>query len=320
VSTSAAPVAVHTGSRAGSVSQLRGYFLDRPARVLQTGLGFLWLLDGGLQFQSFMYSRGFVAMIKAQAVGQPGWAAHSIIWAANLAGGDLGLSNTVFALIQVLIGAGLLWRPTVKAALCLSFAWALIVWWFGEGFGMMLMGGMAAPLGGAPGAVVLYVLIGLLAWPTGAPGGLLGLRGAKIMWASLWLVMAWLWLQSGSSAPNAISGIINAAPSGMSWLSSLQDGAARLLAGNGVGVALILAATSAMIGVGVATGHRVRELLTLAVLLNLAYWLLGQGLGGIFQGGATDPNAGPLFILLSYGIARLEPPSLPSAPAKELSL
>ncbi len=297
---------------------MRGYFLGEPARALQTGLGLLWLLDGGLQFQGFMYSRGFIAMIKAQAVGQPGWAAHSIIWAANLAGGDLGVFNTGFAVVQVLIGAGLLLRPTVKGALGLSFAWALVVWWFGEGFGMMLMGSMASPLSGAPGAVVLYVLIGLLAWPNGRAGGLLGVRGARVMWASLWLVMAWLWLGAGSAAPNAIHDIIAAAPSGMSWLSSLQDGVATLLRDNGVAVALILAGTSALIGIGVATGQRVRELLTLAVLLNLAYWLLGQGLGGIFQGGATDPNAGPLFLLLTYGIARLDTSPPPLASTKEL--
>ena len=35
-------------------------------------------------------------------------------------------------------------------------------------------------------------------------------------------------------------------------------------------------------------------------MLSLAYWVFGQGFGGIFQGGATDPNAGPLFVLLAY--------------------
>jgi hypothetical protein len=43
------------------------------------------------------------------------------------------------------------------------------------------------------------------------------------------------------------------------------------------------------------------------VVLNLAYWVFGQGLGGIFQGQATDPNAGPLFILLAYVMYTLVP-------------
>ena len=50
-------------------------------------------------------------------------------------------------------------------------------------------------LTGAPGAVLLYGLIGLIVWPNGRPGGLLGVRGARIAWAALWLVMAWLWLR-----------------------------------------------------------------------------------------------------------------------------
>jgi hypothetical protein len=63
--------------------------------------------------------------------------------------------------------------------LALSFAWALIVWWFGEAFGMLFMT-MASPLTGAPGAVLLYGIIDLLVWPNGRPGGLLGVRGARI--------------------------------------------------------------------------------------------------------------------------------------------
>ena len=73
---------------------------------------------------------------------------------------------------------GLLYRPTVKLALAVSFAWVLVVWWFGEGFGMLFMN-MANPLTGAPGAVLLYAIVGLLVWPNGRPGGLLGVRGAS---------------------------------------------------------------------------------------------------------------------------------------------
>ena len=121
----------------------------------------------------------------------------------------------------------------------MSFAWVLAVWWFGEAFGMMFMattpmGGipMASALTGAPGAVLLYALIGAIVWPNDRPGGLLGVRGARIAWAALWLVMAWLWLVEAGGA-NGIHNAINAAPSGMSWLSSVQDGFASITKGNG---------------------------------------------------------------------------------------
>jgi len=294
------------------VSRTSAYFASDPARALQSALGLIWLLDGGLQFQSFMYSHGFTEMLTGLASGQPGWLASSINWSAHAAGGDLTLYNTLFALIQVGIGLGLLCRRTVKPALAASFAWALVVWWFGEAFGMMFMT-MAAPLTGAPGAVLLYALIGLIVWPNGRPGGLLGVRGARGAWAALWLVMAWLWLEAPSSSANTISGAIKAAPSGMSWLSTLQEWATKATAGNGLIFALLLAAASAAIGIAVAADWRAKPFLALAIVLNLIYWTLGQGFGGIFEGGATDPNAGLPFVVLALALWSLVPSEPPRA-------
>jgi hypothetical protein len=308
VSTSAAGMAaVHSSQRASTAARLHTYFADTPGRTLQTTLGLIWLLDGGLQFQSFMYSRGFVALLRSGAAGQPSWVHDSVIWAAKLASQHLTVWNTLFALVQVLIGIGLLYRPAVKPALVLTCAWAVVVWWFGEAFGMMLMSGTAAPLNGAPGGVIIYLLVGLIAWPSQTPGGLLGVRGARTMWAALWLVMAWLWLQSASASPDALRDMINAAPSGMSWLSSLQDGFAFVARGNGVAISLVLSAVSGAIALGVAANWRARQFLALAVILNVVYWLVGQGLGGIFAGGATDPGTAPLIILLAYGLYGLVP-------------
>jgi hypothetical protein len=118
-------------------------------------------------------------------------------------------------------------------------------------------------------------------------------------WAALWLVMAWLWLLAPSSSANAIHNAINAAPSGMSWLSSVQDGFASITKGNGLIFALVLSAASAAIAIAVARNWRAKEFLILAAVLNLVFWVVGQGFGGMFQGGATDPNAGLLFIVLA---------------------
>ena len=161
---------------------------------------------------------------------------------------------------------------------------------------------MASPLTGAPGAVLLYALIGLIVWPGPRPGGLLGVRGARIAWAALWLVMAWLWLEAPSSNANAISEAIKAAPSGMSWLSSLQEWVAKGIHGHGLPIALVLALASAAIAVTVAANWHAKPFLSLAIVLSLAYWVLGQGFGGIFEGGATDPNAGLPFAVLACAL------------------
>ena len=68
-----------------------------------------------------------------------------------------------------------------------------------------------------------------------------------------------------------------------------------------------MAALSLAIAVSVAINWRAKEFLWLAAILNLIYWVVGQGFGGIFAGGATDPNAGLLFILLAYVMYTLIP-------------
>jgi hypothetical protein len=302
------------GADVSPAARARAYFASDRVRTVQSVLGLIWLLDGALQFQSFMYSKGFIDLITVNIPGQPAWLASSIRWSANLAGGNLTVYNTLFALTQVLIGAGLLWRRSVKPALALSFVWALMVWWFGEAFGMLFMNA-ASPLTGAPGAVILYAIIGLIVWPDLRFGGLLGSRGAKTAWAVLWLLLAWLWLEAQNSSPNATTNAINAAPSGMSWLSTVQDAAAKAARGHGLVIALAFAFASAVIGVGVAIDWRPRTLLTAAIVLNLAYWTLGQGFGGIFQGGATDPNAGLLFCVLAFALYPLAPAGRAPSPA-----
>ncbi|HEY1517538.1 MAG TPA: multicopper oxidase family protein [Solirubrobacteraceae bacterium] len=302
-STISLPVGVRTVRGRG---RLRAYFWSDNQRAVQTVLGLVWLLDGGLQFQSFMYSKGFLQQLAAGAVAQPGWLAGSIAWGTRLAGGDLILWNTLFALTQVAVGVGLLSRRTVRPALGASFVWVLIVWWFGEGLGMVFAN-MAQPLTGAPGAVLLYGLVGLVAWPTQRPGGLLGVRGAKTMWAGLWLVMACLWLEGASSSANATRDAILGASSGVPWVTHLQSTVASGAAGNGVVIALTLALASALIGVAVAAGWRPRFFLGLAIVLNVVYWVLPQGLGGVLAGGATDPDAGPLFVLLACAMYPLFP-------------
>ncbi len=302
---------------------------------LRITLGLIWLLDGALQFQSFMYSQGFLKeIIEPGAIGQPAWIGRPIVSAAHFAGRDLTLWNTLFALLQIAIGLGLLFRRTARPALVVSFAWAFVVWWFGEGFGMIPMG-MASPLTGAPGAVLLYGLIGLLVWPddeaegvehsastasavpegaadgatqsrrgvgTAAGAGLIGERGGLIVWSVLWLSATALWCLSVNRMANATSEALKTASgNSMHWLASLQTSLASTTKGHGAAIAIVLAILSLAIGVGVWTRFR-REALLLGVLLSTLYWALGQSLGGFTTGHATDPNAGPLFVLLALAL------------------
>jgi hypothetical protein len=289
-----------------ALSSARGYFASDSLRLMQTVLGLIWLLDGALQFQSFMYGPGFIQMLTGMAPAQPHWLASSLLWGASTMQHHQVLYNTLSALVQVAIGLGILYRPTVKPALVVSFAWALVVWWFGEAFGMLFMN-MASPLTGAPGGVILYAFIGAIVWPNERPGGLLGVTGARILWAQLWLLMGVLWLLAVNSSANATTNLINASPSGMSWLSTVQNWAANVAKGNGLTISVVIAFASFAIGIAVGVNWHARKFLVAAIVLNLAYWVLGQGLGGLFVGGATDPNAGPLFVLLACALYALVP-------------
>jgi hypothetical protein len=295
-------------------AQARAYFLSDGARTIQTILGLVWLLDGALQFQSFMYSKRFIQTLTAMEPGQPHWLASTIAWGARLANADLGLWNTLFALTQVLIGLGLLYRPLVRAALAGSFVWVLVVWWFGEAFGMLLAN-QASPLTGAPGGVLLYGLIGLLVWPNGRPGGLLGPLGARIMWAAVWIVMGYLWLLPVNTTANSTHDTIAGAASGMHWFDTLAGHIAPITAGNGLFIAIVLAAVSIAIGVAVGIDRQARTFLWLAIYLNILYWLFGQSLGGLATGSATDPNAAPLFAIFAAALFTLLPSKSPEPAA-----
>lgn len=297
-----------------------------PARSLQVALGAMWLLDGALQLQPFMFRHAFATqIIEPNAAGQPGIVGEPILWMAHHVASHAVLFNSFAAVVQVLIGIGLIWRRTVKIALLGSFAWAFGVWWFGEGLGLLLTGA-ASPLAGAPGAVLLYAVLGAIVWPRGGArgfddggsggssgglaepiGGLLGPAGARLVWATLWTLMAGLWLVPGNRGPNSTASVLAAAPSGVRWLSSFQHTAASAAVGRGVAIAVVLAIVSAAIAITVLFEWHARPFLVLACLISLAYWVLGEGLGGIFTGSATDPNTGPLFVLLAATIWVLPP-------------
>jgi hypothetical protein len=283
-------------------------------RSIQVALGLLWLLDGLLQLQPFMFTKGFVSeVIAGNTAGQPAIIGVPITWAAHFMAPHIALWNTAFAVIQIAIGLGLLWRRTVKQALLLSFAWALGVWWFGEGFGGLATGA-ASMLTGAPGAVILYAIVGLVVWPRteqqsgfGAVG-LLGASGARVAWCVLWLGAAAFSILPAQRAPGALSDVLSGnAAEAPAFLASVERWLAHAATGRGFGISLAIAALEAAIGVGALIKARARPFLILGIGVSLIFWAVGQNLGMLFSGTSTDPDAAPLYVLLA--LACLVPPT-----------
>jgi hypothetical protein len=276
-------------------------------RALQLVLAAIWLLDGVLQYQGFMFTKGFNQMLAGTAEGNPAVIAKPITWDATLIDHHMALFNAVFATIQLLLGLGIAFRPTVRVALAASVLWSLGVWWFGEGLGGVLSGG-ASPLNGAPGAVILYALLALLLWPADrevpAPfvaARAVGAHVARALWAVLWLSLAYFALTPDNRAPQGVNGMVAGLESGEpAWLQDLQKSAASLVANQGLATSVVLAVALALIGVGIYLPARIaKATLVLAVVVAAFIWVFTQALGGILAGGATDVNSGPLLALLA---------------------
>jgi hypothetical protein len=282
--------------------------------VVQIALGSLWLLDGLLQFQGYMYDRAFVSQVlEPSASGQPSLIGGPTLALAHLFARDQTLWNTLAGVTQCAIGLGvLIGGRALRPALLASFMWGFSVWWFGEGFGMLLTGAPGSPLMGAPGAAVLYVLLGLLVWPrrceherSVADAGILGDLGGRIVWSGLWLEAAVLWLldvnRSANSIHDQLLGMAGSAPHALAgWQRAVADATQA----HGELVACALVVLSLAIGAGVWRRGLRRAALAAGVMLALAYWVLGQSLGGPFwDGAATDVNTGPLLVLLALTLA-----------------
>jgi hypothetical protein len=276
-------------------------------RLLQLALAGIWLLVALLQYQSFMFSSGFNQMIGATAAGNPRVIASPITWNATLVAHHPGL-NSIFATIQLLLAIGIAWRPTVRLALAASIAWALGVWWFGEGLGMVLTGS-ASPVNGAPGAVIIYALLAVLLWPTdraGKPAPFTAARAvgapvARALWLVLWLSLAYFALLPGSRGTQALNGMIASMESGEpGWLAALERGAASVVAHQGLAASIVLAIALVIIAVGVyLPASAAKATLLLAIVVAAVIWVFGEAFGGILTGGGTDPNSGPLLMLLA---------------------
>ncbi len=284
-------------------------------RMLQVVLGLFWILDAALQFQPYMFGRNFVpTFIDASAQGQPPFLAAFITHIGNFVSPDIAVWNTIFALIQLAIGVGLLVRRTVRPALALSFAWALGIWVLGEGLGMLLTG-TATALTGAPGSVLIYGLLGLMAWPragwhkegqagvasSAAGRGIGGVRTPLAVWSGYWVLSAVLFVlpdnRTTTSISSAIAGMADGLPS---WYARFLTNLANVFHTTGTETAWILAIVSLVIGLGPLAFRRPGPFLAAGGLLAFLFWIAGQGLvGNIFTGSGTDPNTGPLIILLA---------------------
>jgi hypothetical protein len=301
-------------------------------RGIQLTLGGLWLADGALQLQPFMFGRGFANQVLMPAsMGSPPGVTGPALAFTRLVLHAPAAWNTAFAVTQLLLGLGLLWRPTVRAALAASLAWALAVWWFGEGLGGVLSGS-ASPLTGAPGAVILYALLAVMAWPVparnaaagrrpGQPvaaGSPLGLAGARAAWLLLWGSFAYFILQPACRAPGGLRGTAAGLAAGEpGWVAAMDRGVARAAGPHGLAISIGLAVVFVAAGFGVFWPVTARAAVILGAAAGVAIWVLGENFGALLTGQGTDPGSGLLLAALAAAFWPLSRhPAAPVSPGQ----
>ncbi len=295
-------------------------------RGLQIALGGLWLADGALQLQPFMFGRGFANQILVPAyMGSPSGVTGPALAFTRLVLHAPAAWNTVFAVTQLLLGLGLLWRPSVRAALAASIGWALAVWWLGEGLRRRAErlrqpahrgprrrhplraagpGGLARPGPEGGGGASRRARGG------GQPAG--AAAGARVAWLVLWGSFAYFILQPPAGHPAAAGhlrgpGVRGTGVGRRPWTAASPAPPGRTAWRVSIGLAVVFVAA----GFGVFWPVTARAALALSVLAAGAIWVLGENFGGLATGQATDPNSGLLLILLAAAFWPLEPPPFP---------
>ena len=281
-----------------AISLTHGVRITR--RHLQIALGLVWLLDGALQLQPFMLRTSFARqIIDPTAAGQPHFVSGPIHWAANLIAAHPVAWDVPFAAIQLLIGLGLLVPRTARVSLAVSVAWALGVWYFGEGLSG-LASGHTSLLTGGPGAALLYGVLAVAAWSSRASSDRRPAHWLPLVWAVVWVGGAIFQALPGQ---NSGADVASAIPSGApGWLGRLDASVAGWTTHHGTFVVVALVVAEALIGLGTLHWRSRVPAVAAGVVLALAIWVVAQDVGQLYSGQATDPNTALIIAILGVAI------------------
>jgi hypothetical protein len=284
-------------------------------------LGALWLIDGLLQLQPKMFTMDMVNGIMVPTMhSQPYLIATSLQWLITMTTLHLTLVNLVIAIVQICLGIGLLLfsERWVKGLVIASVIWALIVWFGGEGFSMLLAA-QGSIITGAPGAVLLYLLLGLVVYPRPHPQSYITSKGAEAkvaegellsrvqlrgVLAGFWLFAALLQLQPYWWQEDQISRVIGAMTGQGGLNGVLVDPILQAFSNITASVeiplniALILVFLALGLVLALLKEEQMRPALIASIVASLVIWYCSEGLGQIFTGMSTDFNSGLLLVVI----------------------
>ena len=271
---------------------------------IQFALGVLWIIDGCLQLQPKMFSSKFANQVLVPASqGQPAFVHGPIIFAVNIMLHNPALINIIFVLTQLSLGVLILNKKTVRLGLNCSIIWALCVWYFGEGLGG-LAGGQSSLLMGAPGAALLYAIIGFGVLPNDNDNSDTKIPSwFSYIWMAIWMGGEILLLWSQSTVKTLSIMIAGNAKSAPKWLASIDIHFSNWLLSRSEWFLAVILLLYFAIGFTVLMSRKWRFTgIILGVILSILFWIVGQSLGGYYTGLATDVSTAPLIIMLGIAI------------------
>lgn len=289
-------------------------------KTLQRILGFLWLMDGLLQLQPLMFTGNMInSIMRPMLNGQPGFIEPSLQFIVNQTSEHLALVNVVIAVVQICLGLGflLLSGRWVKDLVIASIVWSLIVWYGGEGMSMLLTG-QASILSGAPGAVLLYPLLGFAVYPRRKSDpavqsgkvnvhydGLLTRASLRWILSGFWFFAALLQLQPYWWQAGRISQSIGAVIGQGGLDTVLVDPVLQQLTNITapieipLNIALIVLFLTLGTGIAVARREQLRAFLIASIVVSVVIWYCSEAFGMILTGMATDFNSGLLVVVMA---------------------
>lgn len=289
-------------------------------KALQRILGVLWLIDGLLQLQPLMFTGNMInSIMRPMLQGQPGFIEPSLQFIVTQTTLHLMAVNLVIAAVQICLGLGflLLSGRWVKDLVIASIVWAFIVWYGGEGMSMLFTG-TASILTGAPGAVLLYPLLGFAVYPrkksAAASGGatrkagddgLLSRRLLRWVLAGFWFFAALLQLQPNWWQPGQISQGIGAMVGQGGLNTVLVDPVLRQVSNATanievpLNIALIVVFLALGVGLAVVKQEQLRPFLIASIVVSVVFWYCSEAFGMILSGMATDFNSGLLVVVMA---------------------
>ena len=267
-------------------------------------LGLFWLIDSIFQMQPKLFTSDFAnKVIGPFALNQPfflSFLMHSVI---NLVLINPVFFNIIFVLIQLVIAILILNQKTTNMGLKISVIWGLLVWILGEGMGGLL-NAKNLIIFGFPGAALLYVVIAIALLYSNYKDqkpDILNMKWLNEFWLVLWLSGALLLLYETIGKSKILIGMILMTSKGdPSWLWSFNNFILRVFTSLNNLLILILIICYLFIGLSPYFTKKWSYFgLSIAILINLVYFFIGQNLGGYYSGLMTDLNSSPLLIFMA---------------------